>query len=361
MLLDKIGRGAISGHAFLEKEVMLKVVRASVDRQRPAKDMLRLIQLLASEKAFGVTLAEIMAQMEWTKRTTQRYLAALQDIEPDLSYHVDEDTNAKHWYLPSPRTRIPPVTAEQLSSLTAIAAFMKAQGHASYGDILEELRQTLQAGLDRSAMVRLDPDLEVLDDSVKIIHRPGPKASFDPLVRTALLQAITTGSKVSFGYTNVRGLKSSQKIVSPYALTVGPRTYLIAHDESASATRNYALSGISNLKLLSSPATEPDFDIKAYVSRSFGAFHDGIAEKWVLRFKAGMEYELSNYQFHPTQTMETLESGEIEICFYCESIREVAYECLRWTESLTWVGPDRLRGLLKSICSEVAAACRGDN
>lgn len=337
---------------------MAKIEKAPVDRQRPAKDMLRLIQLLAAEKAFGMTLTEIMDQMEWTKRTTQRYLAALQDIEPDLSYHVDEDTNAKHWYLPSPRTRIPPVTAEQLSSLTAIAAFMAAQGHASYGNTLEDLRQTLQAGLDRSAMVRLDPDLEVLDDSVEITHRPGPKASFDPLTRTAILQAITTGSKVRFSYTNVRGHKSSQKIVSPYALIVGPRTYLIARDESVAATRNYALTGIADLEVLSETATEPDFDIKTYVSRSFGAFHDGIFEQWVLRFRPGMEYELSNYQFHPSQTMKTLDSGEVEVSFYCESIREVAYECLRWTESLTWVGPDRLRHLLKDICREVTEACR---
>jgi predicted DNA-binding transcriptional regulator YafY len=337
---------------------MVKVERASVDRQRPAKDMLRLIQLLAAEKAFGMTLAEVMDKMEWTKRTTQRYLAALQDIEPDLSYHVDEDTNAKHWYLPSPRTRIPPVTAEQLSSLTAIAAFMKAQGHASYGDTLEDLRQTLQAGLDRSAMLRLDPDLEVLDDSVEIAHRPGPKASFDPLVRTVLLQAITTGNKVKFGYTNVQGRKSSQKIISPYALTLGPRTYLIARDESVSATRNYALTGIADLEVLSEPATEPDFDIKAFVSSSFGSFHDGIAEQWVLRFKTGMEYELSNYQFHPTQTMKTLDNGEAEVSFYCESMREVAYECLRWTESLTWVGPERLQRLLQDICQEISAACR---
>lgn len=331
---------------------------ANASRQRTAQEMLLLIQLLASEKGFGMTLTQISNKMERSKRTTQRYLAALQVIEPDLAHYVDDDTKLKHWYLPSPRTRIPPVTAEQLSSLTAIAAFMRAQGHGSYGDSLEKLRQTLQIGLDRSAMLRLDPDLEILDDSVEIAHRPGPKSSFDPLIRTALLQAITTANKVRFSYTNVQGRKASQKIISPYALTVGPRTYLIARDESVSATRNYALTGIADLEVLSEPATEPDFDIKAFVSSSFGSFHDGIAEQWILRFKPGMEYELSNYQFHPTQTMKTLDNGEIEVSFYCESMREVAYECLRWTESLTWVGPERLQRLLQDICQEISAACR---
>ena len=322
---------------------------AAADRQRPAKDMLRLIQLLASEKAFGLSLSDIQERMEWSHRTTQRYISALQDIEPDLTYHIDEDTNAKHWYLPSPKTRIPPVNAEQLASLTAIAGFMKAQGHSSYAETLEGLRETLQAGLDRSSMVRLDPDLEVLDDSIEIALRPGPRSSFDPAVRTKLLQAITTSHQVSFQYTDVRGRKTSQKTVSPYVLTVGPRTYLIARDEVAEATRNYALTGIANLEILSSPAVAADFDVKAYVSQSFGAFHDGIFERWTLRFKPGMDYELSNYQFHPTQTITHLDTGEIEVSFWCESIREVAYECVRWSDHLASVGPDSLRGLLQEI------------
>ena len=326
---------------------------AATDRQRPAKDMLRLIQLLASEKAFGLTLADIQDRMEWSYRTTQRYIAALQDIEPDLTFHIDEDTKAKHWYLPSPRTRIPPVNADQLASLTAIAGFMAAQGHSSYAETLEGLRETLQAGLDRSSMVRLDPDLEVLDDSIEIALRPGPKSSFDPAIRTSLLQAITTSQQVRFQYTNVSGRKTSQKTVSPYALTVGPRTYLIARDEAAKATRNYALTGIADLEILSTPAVPADFDVKAYVSQSFGAFHDGIFERWILRFKPGMAYELSNYQFHPTQTVTHLDNDEIEVSFWCESIREVAYECVRWSEHLTWVGPERLRGLLQDIISDL--------
>jgi hypothetical protein len=43
----------------------------------------------------------------------------------------------------------------------------------------------------------------------------------------------------------------------------------------------------------------------------------------------GMAHELSNYQFHPTQTMKHLDTGETEVSFQCESIREVAYERVR--------------------------------
>jgi hypothetical protein len=67
----------------------------------------------------------------------------LRDIEQDLSYHLAVDTQQKFWYLPTPKTRIPAVSAAQLSGLTAIAAFMTKQGHGDYAQMLGDLRDTL--------------------------------------------------------------------------------------------------------------------------------------------------------------------------------------------------------------------------
>lgn len=59
--------------------------------------------------------------------------------------------------------------------------------------------------------------------------------------------------------------------------------------------------------------------------------------------------------------MTILESGEIEVAFSCESVREVAYECLRWSQKLTSVGPaelhDCLAGMLRGT---VALTNQGD-
>ena len=327
-----------------------------VDRHRPAKDMVRLIQLLSGNKAFGLTVEEIAARMEVSPRTAHRYLSALKDIEPDLTFHVADDSQKRLWYLPTARTRMPPVTAQQLASLTAIAGFMRAQGHADYADTLQTLKDNLQAGLDRAALVRMDPDLEVLDASIEVTHRPGPKAPFDPSIRAGLLNAITCEQQVAFTYTDVRGLNTRKRIVSPYALVVGPRSYLIGHDEEAGAIRNFALTGIRDIQQRNTPATRTDFDARSYVARSFGAFHDGEFHRWTLRFKASAAHELASYQFHPTQTMTVLPSGEVEVAFHCESVREVAYECFRWSEHLTAIGPQRLRDMVAEITRNMAAA-----
>ena len=71
-----------------------------VDRHRPAKDMVRLIQLLSGKKTFGLSVEEIAATMEISERSARRYLSALVDIEPDLDFHFAEDSQKKFWFLP---------------------------------------------------------------------------------------------------------------------------------------------------------------------------------------------------------------------------------------------------------------------
>lgn len=330
-----------------------------VDRQRPAKDMVRLIQLLSGKKAFGLSVEEIAAKMEISERSARRYLSALVDIEPDLAFHFAEDSQKKFWFLPTVQTRLPAVSAEQLSSLTAIASFMRAQGHHDYAETLRDLRDSLQAGLDRATLLRLDPDLEVLDSSIEVTHRPGPKASFDPVIRSQLLAAITRDKQVGFSYTDVRGKTTSQRHVSPYALVVGPRAYLIGHDEDAKGIRNYALTGIKDVQERDEPARREAFDARAYVAQSFGAFHDGQFHQWTLRFKASTAHELASYQFHPSQTMTRLPTGEVEVSFACESIREVAYECFRWSEHLIGIEPEALRKVVAEIWENMETACQG--
>ena len=317
-----------------------------------------MIQLLSAHKAYGLTTDEIAARMETSPRTVQRYLSSLQDIEPDLASRTGEDNQRKYWYLPSHRTRVPRINAEQLASLAEIAAFMQAQGHGNHARTLEELRATLQASLETATLRRLEPDLEVLDASLEVTHRPGPRATFDPTVRSLLLESILAERQVSFQYTDVPGTKVSMRTVSPLALVAGPRSYLVGWDEEMLSIRNFALTGIANLNMLDDGAARRDFDVSSYVAKSFGAFHDGKFDQWTLRFRAEAAHELASYQFHPSQTVTALPSGEVEVTFECESVREVAYECFRWSGQLVAAGPKSLQDMIRDISAGLEQACR---
>lgn len=50
---------------------------------------------------------------------------------------------------------------------------------------------------------------------------------------------------------------------------------------------------------------------RGYAARSFGVFHDGKPIEVELVFKPVAAQEVLDYEFHPSQTVERLASGEV--------------------------------------------------
>ena len=67
---------------------MSKSKKLSIDRMRPGKDLIRVIHMLQANKSFGITAEEIAKEMEVSIRTVKRWLSAINDIEPDLSFRL---------------------------------------------------------------------------------------------------------------------------------------------------------------------------------------------------------------------------------------------------------------------------------
>ena len=106
--------------------------------------------------------------------------------------------------------------------------------------------------------------------------------------------------QITFTYKNITATKTSQRRASPLGIILGPRAYLVAHDEEADALRNYTLTGIENLHIIDEDNPHTAFDIDAFAHRSF-AFHDGILMVRTLTFHAKAAPILEHYEFHPTQ------------------------------------------------------------
>ena len=62
------------------------------------------------------------------------------------------------------------------------------------------------------------------------------------MLRSALLEAILTEQQVQSTYKNTSDTKIDEKQVSPLGITLGPRVYLVALDQSIKEIRNYALT-----------------------------------------------------------------------------------------------------------------------
>lgn len=327
-------------------------------RHGPARDLLRLSQTLQARRHVGMTVAEIAGELGRSQRTVKRLLSTLSATEPDLAWHLDADGRKRRWTIRRSRAAPPAVTADTLASLSVIGSLLRAQGLGDYANLIADLRLQLEASQEKRRLLALDPDLEIFDEALGVASRPGPRAPSDPSVRAVLQDALAAGRKVRFTYTDVRGRRTSERLVSPLGLVLGPRAYLIARERDASVLK-FALTGIQYPKLTSEPAARDNFDLQAFVERSFGAFHDGIYREWRLRFKAAARHAVEHYRFHPSQTVSVRETGEVEVVFTCESVREVAYECVRWSEWLVAIETEELRGCLRDICERILLAIDG--
>lgn len=327
-------------------------------RHGPARDLMRLSQMLQARKHVGMTVVEIAGELGRSERTAKRLLATLSEIEPELAWHHDDGDRRKRWAIRRSRSSPPAVTADTLASLAGIGNLLRANGLDDYANLIADLRQQLAASQERRRLLAIDPDLELFDEALGVASRPGPRAPSDPDVRAALQEAIAAVRKVRFTYTDVGGRKTSERLVSPLGLVLGPRVYLVAPEADASV-RQFALTGIRNPAPTSEPAERSDFDLRAFAERSFGAFHDGVFREWRLRFAANARHDLEHYRFHPSQKLRVAESGEVEVTFACESVREVAYECVRWSEMLIGVEPEDLRRCLREICGRISMAIEG--
>jgi predicted DNA-binding transcriptional regulator YafY len=100
-------------------------------------------------------------------------------------------------------------------------------------------------------------------------------------------------------------------------------------------------------------ATPPaEFDLQAFASQSFGIYQDEI-EDVVLRVTPGGAAEARAWRWHPTQAVEDLPDGGVEVRFRASGMRELAWHLFSWGDQVQIVAPARLKSVM---AAELAAA-----
>ena len=66
--------------------------------------------------------------------------------------------------------------------------------------------------------------------------------------------------------------------------------------------------------------------------------------------------EARAWRWHPTQTLEDLPDGRVEVRFTASGLRELAWHLFTWGEQVEIVSPERLKAVM---AAELEAARRG--
>ena len=321
-------------------------------RQDKAAVVIELARRMAAS-AEGLTLDEMARESGVGRRTAERMRDAVLALYPAAEEVSDPPT--KRWRIRGGLSAFEQApTTTELVELSKAAQGLRTAGEPGRAAALEGLERKLKSAMRSTTLNRLAPDLEALVRAETIAVQAGPRPSADEAVLAEIRQAILAGQPLGFIYSRP-GAEARRRSVAPCGVMFGRANYLVAADRESGRIQTFRLDRMSAVRAEDGVAAPPgDFDLQVFASQSFGIYQDEI-EDVVLRVTPGGAAEARAWRWHPTQTVEDLPDGGVEVRFRASGMRELAWHLFSWGDQVRIVAPARLKDVM---ATELAAAQR---
>ncbi len=285
------------------------------------RDLILLAQELRASSA-GLTMVQMMAFTERSRRTVERMLDALLElgIETETAQAEGDHHRLKRWLLTRPLPT--PLTALEEGERLA----------------LEGVAVTLPEGPARRALVKLlasqrsniatgvAVDAHTLIDRTAYTGFVGPRYVGNEALIGQLERAIKGFEEVELAYRKDGQEAASIRRVRPLGLLFGRFGYLVGL-ETGKGVRTYRLNCIESAvltgKLFKPPAW---FNLKAWTAESFGIYHGDELKTWRIKFSPRVADRAKSVQFHPSERKTLLPDGSLLVTLRCGGERELLHE-----------------------------------
>ena len=317
-------------------------------------DILRLAIRLQGT-AEGLTLDDIAEAFSVSRRTAERMRDAVEAAFGPLET-VDMGGNRVHWRLDSGTLRsVIRVSSQELAELESAAKRLDQTGLGEPAATLRSLFDKLLAMRRGRRASDREADLEAIMRAEGLAMRPGPKPNLEPGLLSLLRDAIRTRRVVEFAYASRSTGRRSRHRVNPFGVLYGNRPYLVGQLTWADDVRLWRLSNISDARRLDAEfEPDPEFDLREYAERSFGAFQEPPFDV-ALQFDAGVAEDAATFLFHPSQSLVTNDDGSLSVSFRAGGLDEMCWHLFTWGPNVRVLKPERLRQRLAEMCSSLAA------
>ena len=316
----------------------------------------QLIQRLAKTHA-GVGLDDLAEDLGCVRRTVYRDLDALMYA----GFPVISDRRDGHVYyrfLDTFRMGDVPFTPDELLALAFSADLLRTLEGTVFHDSIQSALTKIRAGLGPDLSVYL----ERLAESFRVL--PGPHkqyAEFRETIRV-LNDAVLSCTSVEIRYrTGSSGAVRNRKL-DPYRVWYrSGGLYVIGHDHRSDEIRTFAIDRIERIERVDASA-EPfsvpeDFDFDEYTASSFGVASEP-ATSVRIRFAARVRTYVEERQWHPSQQVETLSNGDLELQMEVGSTAELRSWILSFGSDARVLMPASLRDEVSAELSTAAAQYR---
>jgi predicted DNA-binding transcriptional regulator YafY len=285
--------------------------------------VLEIVQLIGSQPR-AWTRARLAGEFEISERMIDN---DLQLIRNSLRYELRHD-HSGYYFARGPVMRAVDLSTPEVLALVLAAQAARDTGSVEPGTIAGVLGK-LEAALPAPVLPYVRRAAAERAEAVVVPERAGR-----PLL-AVLEQALLEGRKVRISYRSAsRQMEASERVIAPYRLMPYEHSWqVIAHDSLRNAVRMFKIDRVERAELTDDRYEIPgDFDVAQYFGPTWGVLRgeSGEAEDVVLRLSATAAPWVAEERWHPSQEVEQLPGGGIELRFHCT----ITNELVRWVLSL---------------------------
>jgi predicted DNA-binding transcriptional regulator YafY len=270
----------------------------------------QLIQRLAKSHA-GVGLDDLAEDLGCVRRTVYRDLDALMYA----GFPVVSDRRDGHVYyrfLDTFRLGDVPFTPDEILALAFSEDLLRTLEGTVFHDSIRSALAKIRAGLGPELSIYL----ERLAESFRVL--PGPHkryAEFRETIRI-LNDSVVTCTSVEIRYrTGSSGAVRTRKL-DPYRVWYrSGGLYVIGHDHRSSEIRTFAIDRIERIAPMGDDerfSVAEGFDFDEHTAAAFGVASEP-ATSLCIRFAARVRTYIEEREWHPSQRLEPLPGGDLEL------------------------------------------------
>lgn len=325
---------------------------------RPAKkysqaarlhDVIRLI-----EARHGVSVEEIAAECEITRRTVYRDLGAIRDAGYPLVADRDTDGCVLYRFL-SGFSRIPPITfsLEELMTLYLCRGQLAFLQGTPFQDDLDAIFGRIRASLPPRSIAHLE---RIAETAVPRLHGArdyrGKRQILADLRRALLFQF-----RCRIRYAPARRA-AEDYLFDPYTLLFfRDSLYLGGYAHSRNDLRLFLVDRIAGVSVLNERFEVPDdFRPEALTGGAFGLI-DGAPLPVRARFCPEVAHLIRERSWHPSQSLEELPDGSVILAFTAAGERELLSWLFSFLPHVEVLEPPALRDSFTAALQQAARSC----
>ena len=300
------------------------------------------LAIFMSSKIQGVTITEIAQRYNVSRRTAERMRDSLTCIFPSVD-KIETDDTQKHWGFIN-------YSISNLISFKPkeIANIEQLQRRTTNKEMKEELGKTIEKlkSLNKKHSLPLENNIELYmqTEGYAVRQMPQYKISLESL--EVIREAVQHSKMVTGIYHN------KERLIEPLGMIYGEKIYLVAREKAkGDGIYNYLLHKFENLKLTDKTFDKGNFDLQEYTNLSFGVYHGEILEVELL-FSQELAQEVSQFNFHPTQSGKWNADGTYTVNFKASGSKEIIWHVFKWGGGCKIIAPKSLQDEYRKYLKE---------